>query len=496
MKAIMVTYDSLNRHFLPAYGNGWVKTPNFDRLAERCVVFDKSYVGSLPCMPARRELHTGRHNFLHRSWGPMEPFDDSMPELLKQNGIYSHLTSDHGHYWEDGGCTYHTRYSSWECERGQEGDPWKGVVGDVEIPEHLGQSWRQDVVNRTYLQSEDVQPQTLTFKNGVEFIDKNYGADQWFLHVETFDPHEPFYAMPQYRELYEKAAEYDGPLFDWPPYRQVSDEERSYVEHVRNMYAALVTMCDRNLGKILDRMDAYDLWEDTLLIVNTDHGFFLGGHDWWAKTNSVNLLEEVAHTPLFIWDPRCRRQGRCDCLVQTIDLAPTVLEFFGLPISKDMLGKPLRDAIAENKPVRTTGIYGAHGAQIACTDGGYTYILAPGEVNKPLYNYTLMTTHMRCRYPVEELQNATMAPPFSFTKGCPLVKTEDYNYFMGHVPDGSHNFKTALYDLAGDPHQEKPCQNEEKEAYFRKEIIRHMKENDAPAEQYIRMGLTEAGNKN
>ncbi len=123
MKAIMVMYDSLNRHFLPNYGNELTKMPNFRRLGEKCVTFDNSYVGSLPCMPARRELHTGRLNFLHRGWCPLEPFDDSMPEILKKNGIYTHLVSDHQHYWEDGGATYHTRYNSWECSRGQEGDP-------------------------------------------------------------------------------------------------------------------------------------------------------------------------------------------------------------------------------------------------------------------------------------------------------------------------------------------------------------------------------------
>ena len=106
MKAIMVMYDSLNRHMLSPYGCDWTQTPNFKRLADRCVTFDKCYVGSLPCMPARREIHTGRYNFLHRSWGPMEPYDDSMPEILKKNGIYSHLISDHYHYWEDGAVSY------------------------------------------------------------------------------------------------------------------------------------------------------------------------------------------------------------------------------------------------------------------------------------------------------------------------------------------------------------------------------------------------------
>ncbi len=119
MKAIMVMFDSLNRKFLPPYGCDFVYAPNFQRLAEHTVTFDTCYVGSLPCMPARRELHSGRYNFMHRAWGPVEPFDDSMPELLKKAGIHTHLVSDHTHYWEDGGATYHTRYSTWENVRGQ-----------------------------------------------------------------------------------------------------------------------------------------------------------------------------------------------------------------------------------------------------------------------------------------------------------------------------------------------------------------------------------------
>ena len=129
MKAIMLMFDSLNRHMLQPYGCDSTITPNFNRLAKHAVTFDNCYVASMPCMPARREIHTGRMNFLHRSWGPLEPFDDSMPEILKENGIYSHLVTDHYHYFEDGGCTYHTRYSSYEFVRGQEGDPWKGSVG-------------------------------------------------------------------------------------------------------------------------------------------------------------------------------------------------------------------------------------------------------------------------------------------------------------------------------------------------------------------------------
>ncbi|MBN2305211.1 MAG: sulfatase-like hydrolase/transferase, partial [Anaerolineae bacterium] len=164
MKAIMVMFDTLNRHMLPPYGCEWTHAPNFERLVERTVTFDNAYVGSMPCMPARRELHTGRYNFLHRSWGPVEPFDDSMPEILHRNGVYTHLVTDHYHYLEDGGATYHNRYQTWDVVRGQEGDRWKGVVQDPAIPPSLGDGtghrlWRQDWVNRATMPTEEDQPQ-------------------------------------------------------------------------------------------------------------------------------------------------------------------------------------------------------------------------------------------------------------------------------------------------------------------------------------------------
>ena len=71
MRAIVVMFDSLNRHYLPVYNpDCGIIAPNFERLATRAVTFDQCYAGSMPCMPARREMHTGRYNFLHRGWGP------------------------------------------------------------------------------------------------------------------------------------------------------------------------------------------------------------------------------------------------------------------------------------------------------------------------------------------------------------------------------------------------------------------------------------------
>jgi arylsulfatase A-like enzyme len=356
MKAIMVMFDSLNRRMLAPYGCDWVHTPNFARLAQHAATFDACYVGSMPCMPARRELHTGRYNFLHTGWGPLEPFDDSMPEMLKQHGVYTHLVSDHYHYWEDGGGCYNTRYNSWEFPRGQEGDPWKGVVGEVAIPENInGKGRRQDWVNRPYMTPEANHPQAQTFALGLEFLETNHAQDNWFLTIETFDPHEPYFVPERFQALY--PHDYQGPVFDWPGYRPVT-ESPAEVHHARCLNAALVSMCDEYLGRVLDFMDAHAMWDDTLLIVNTDHGFLLGEHGLWAK-NYPPMFNEIANTPLFIWDPRSRVQGeRRQSLVQTVDLAPTLLDFFGVAPTPDMQGHALRDTVARDIPVREAALYG------------------------------------------------------------------------------------------------------------------------------------------
>lgn len=483
MKTIMIMFDSLNRHMLPNYGCDWVKAPNFQRLAKRSITFDNSYIGSMPCMPARREIHTGRLNFLHRSWGPLEPYDVSMPQLLKENGIYSHLISDHQHYWEDGGCTYHPRYNSWEIVRGQEGDPWKGQVADPVIPEHLGQFWRHDAVNRSYITTEEEQPQTQTFDLGVEFIQKNMNEDDWFLQIETFDPHEPFMTMDHYQALYPHT--YNGPQFDWPDYRPIREDERDTIEHIRYMNAALISMCDHNLGKIIDMMDANNLWDDTMLIVNTDHGFLLGEHDYWAKI-TMPFYQEIAHTPFFVWDPRVKiADQRRKSLVSTIDIAPTVLDFFNIPIPEEVQGKSIKPILENDTPIREALLFGMFGGHVNCTDGEYVYMKGPETpANLPLFEYTLMPTHMRSMFSTDELQDIQLAKPFDFTKGCSTMRIPS----RGPITP-INNLNTLLYNVKKDEKQTTIITDSAITKMMESHLITLMKENDAPIEQYIRLGI-------
>jgi arylsulfatase A-like enzyme len=507
MKCVMVMFDSLNRRCLPPYGHqawSWVQAPNFQRLANRSVTFDNSYVCSMPCMPARRDLHTGRPNFLHRGWGPLEPFDDSMPELLKRAGVHTHLVTDHQHYWEDGGATYHQRYSTFEFIRGQEGDKWKGLVGGVPPAanafgrnargSHSDQLEFQDRVNRRFMPEPDDHPQARTFAAGLEFIEQNKDADRWLLQLETFDPHEPFFTHERdkavYAEHYEAWRKNDGRLWDWPDYEPVQDEHTTeLIEHMRHEYASLVSLCDRKLGEVLDAFDRHDLWHDTMLVVWTDHGFLLGEHDWWAKLR-MPWWDELAHTPFFVYDPRCRKQGeRRQALVQpAIDLAPTLLEFFGLQPTPDMTGKVLRDTIADDTPVRDTAMFGVYGSEVNVTDGRYVYMHAlDGRSRGPLYEYTLMPTHMKSLFAPDELTSdkVEMHPGFRFTKRCVVMRV------LRSQPgaDTDQPPRSRLYDLATDPEQQHAVDDETVQLRMTEHLVRLMHEIDAPTEQYRRLGL-------
>jgi len=520
MKVIMVMFDSLNRAMLSPYGCDWTITPNFKRLAENAVTFNNNYAGSLPCIPARRELHTGRYNFLHRSWGPLEPFDDSMPEILKNNGVYSHLVSDHLHYWEDGGATYHTRYSSWEIIRGQEGDKWKVLPelfedtqdyqnDEARFFESRRSLGRHDKVNRRYTDTEERMPMARTFRNGLEFIENNRSVDRWFLQIECSDPHEPFYCVDSFKELY--PHEYNGKPYDWPPYHQVTEDEQTQ-QHIKLEYAALLTMCDKYLGKVLDVMDENHMWQDTMLIVCTDHGFLLGEHGWWSKT-VMPVYDEICHTPLFIYDPRTKVKNEYrDALTQMIDLPATILEFFNIDRPKNMTGKPLRDVIERSdESIRDSALFGFFGAHVNITDGTYVYMKAPiNETPESLFEYTLMPTHMRSIFSVSEMKKATLSEPFSFTKECKVLKipaqsnvdSDDLGEMLNsRVEDESAkyidnnslvyaaNFGDKLYNLKTDPKQNTELSDFVVEARMANLLINKMKESDCPPEQFYRLGL-------
>ncbi len=503
MRAIFVLFDTLNRHFLEPYGADLMQTPNFRRLAEKSVRFDTHYVGSLPCMPARRDLLTGRLNFMHRSWGPLEPFDVAMTAVLKKQGIYSHLVTDHYHYMEVGGAGYLNSFSSYDFLRGQEGDPWKAVVAPdlaryrkdfhpAQYSDKQGSLPLQYMINRDFIREEADFSSVQCFDFGCEFLDRNSAADNWFLQIETFDPHEPFHAPARLREQF--PTEYDGPIRDWPPYARVSEGDAEANE-LRANYMALLAHCDEQLGRLLDKMDALDMWDDTMLVVSTDHGYLTGEHDWWAK-NKMPAYQEIAHIPLFLHHPdhiALWGQSRAG-LSQTPDLMPTFLEAFGCDVPEAVRGKSLLPLLEDPTTVNHESvIFGYFGGAINVTDGTYSYFRYPENLlDQELHQYTLMPSHMLQHFVQDELASATLVQDLPYACGYPVLRipvTSASPWYHTHGPAVMEANVSMLFDTAADPFQQHPITDAGLQARMTHKMIAEMRRNDAPPEAFARLDL-------
>lgn len=487
MRAIMVMFDTLSRRCLESYGTEEVKTPNFTRLAEHCAVFDNFYAGSLPCMPARRELHTGRINFLHRSWGPLEPFDCSVIQLLHEAGVYTHLVTDHSHYFEDGGATYHNRYNTWEGFRGQEGDRWtpqrlSDPACNVNLLNKQGESAEQHLANRTRMKTEEEMPSVRTISAGLDFLREYQEADNWFLQIECFDPHEPFYVPEKYRAMY-GCGDADK-AFYWPPYRPVGALTDAELKEVCREYAALITMCDTHLGRILDFMDEHEMWDDTMLIVNTDHGFLLGEHGFLGK-NYMPQYDELVHLPFYLHDPRAQAgTGRRASLAQTVDIAPTLLHWFGVQSPVEMDGRDLAPVVAGDNEIRKEVLFGMHGGHTNYCDGRYVLMQAPRPGNRPLASYTLMPTNIRGFFSEKILKTAMLEEGCRFTNGIPCMKYTQEAFYI--KPEA---FGTLVYDLKVDPGEEHPLTDPALLAALQARLLGALHAVHAPEEEYQRLGL-------
>ncbi len=492
MNVLFVVLDTLRRDYLAPYGSDWVQTPNIARLAERSIVCDNHWVGSLPCMPARREFMTGRHNFLERGWGPLEPFDDVLPDQLRQarpKPVFSHLITDHYHYFYLGGEGHNSSFDSWQFERGQESDLWISRVDLPALPETLNRQAhrQQNALNRLAQREEGEFSGPRCIEHAVRWLDDNRDSDNWFLQLELFDPHEPFYVVQEYLDLY--GDEWERPLYDWPSYGECQDDPAT-IAHIRKCYAALLTMTDRWLGTLWDQLDRLGRWEDTVVVLTTDHGTMLGEHDYWMK-NTMPVYNEIARIPLIVHLPGDRRAGaRVSALTQSTDLMPTILDWFDAPMPPHLHGTSLRPALEANTAIHDALIYGYFGMATNVTDGRYTYFRNPLAPDTTVYAYTAMPTQFHGFIPREQLAQAELGRFLGHTYNIPVFKIPQPGKApLGYEEAGTYRPRHDLHDLAIDPGQERPRADPTIEARMCALLREQLARVDAPREQWARLGL-------
>jgi arylsulfatase A-like enzyme len=415
LNSIVILCDTLRRDHCGPYHLGrplnqvvsaqqpaWVvPTPNMDRLAARGIVFDDAWCGSTPCMPARRDIYTGRHEFLERGWGPLEEEDLDLPrqvsgppnrsltKQLEEGYPVSGLITDHFHLWEQGSGNYHMGYSGFEFIRGNEADAWKTDPVSFPCPDSIHSKTERHFrnVHLTRKTEADYFPAQV-FTQAADWLQANHTHTDFYLHIDCFDPHEPWDPPEALLRMFDPRG-YDvpgwssmAPYDKWEPH-MTADE----LKHFQARYAAKVVLVDRWLGKLLDKMDELDLWKNTMIIFTSDHGTYNGDH---GRTGKLQTHEHdaVGHIPFIVAYPPGGQGTRRSQLVQLVDIYPTVLSAVGRPCPPDRHGISLIPVLEDaNAPTRSYALSGQFGKSVTITDGEWILHQSPQPSNEPLYWY-------------------------------------------------------------------------------------------------------------
>ncbi|MCB1692104.1 MAG: sulfatase [Pseudomonadales bacterium] len=503
-RAVVVLLDSLNRHMLGSYGGTEFETPNLDRFAARSKRFLNHYTGSLPCMPARHDILVGAMDFLWRPWGSIELWERPITYQLRRKEVPTMLFSDHPHLFETGGENYHTDFLGWEYLRGHESDPWKtredpSWVGTPALPAGSrfsisGKKTHYDA-SRTWFREELDFPGPRTMKESADWL-RTSGAhhDSFLMFVDEFDPHEPFDTPAPWANRYD--PDWDKDLMIWPPYaidgvkNGVLSEREG--RHVRANYGSKLSMIDHWFGKILDAMDEKSLWDDTLFIVCTDHGHYLGERDLWGKPR-VPQYETLGHTPLMIAAPGVSA-GTIDALSTNVDINATLQDLFDVTPDHETHGKSLLPLLyGEATSVREWAIGGVFGQWVQIQDGVNKYVRAPVGNGFPLSMWSNRWSTMPVSMaPGLRLPNPDRRAWLDFMPGSdiPVIRQPfeegDMLPFWSLNPqiDDHH-----LYVVRDDPGETENRLGDPLEARMKDMLIEALRAVSAPEEHFTRLGL-------
>lgn len=392
MNVIVLLNDTVRRDHINAYGvappwerpghegEPFIHTPNLDRLAAESALFDRFYCGSYPTIPCRYDLFTGRYGFPFRGWQPLEPDDVVLAELVSANGYLPMLIFDTPPLGNDD-YNYSRGFEGWVWVRGQHGDRYITDPVPVQLPAAARKiktyagtyRYLRNTARRTY-ERDWMCGKTLS--TAMDWLETNYTRDDFVLWVDMWDPHEPFDA-PVYDLRRYADPHYSGDSIIVPRYGRADYMTPAELNHVRALYAAEVTLCDRWVGRFLEKVEALGLNKNTLIIYLSDHGHLFGEHGLQGKpTGPLGMLYEVTtRVPLMVRHPTGIGAGRrIDGLAQHCDVLPTILEFLDVPIPSGVQGKSLwplihgevnhlREYAFSGRYSRTAGVPLAHARQ-------------------------------------------------------------------------------------------------------------------------------------
>jgi arylsulfatase A-like enzyme len=348
---LLVTVDTLRADHLSSYGNDRRTSPSIDRLAGSGVRFHNAFVQRSGTWPSLTSIFTSRYPRSHgvRSNGDMLAASvRTFTQQLRKNG-------------------FHTAAMITNMLRGRHpGFDELIIFGEVD-------QGRRD---------EAATARTIQWL-------REHGDEKFFVWLHLMGPHDPYEPAPEYRERYDTG--YRGPLDgSHDPLHAIHTERLQLTAgelgHVVSLYDAEIAEVDARIGRVLAALDELGLTDDTLVAFTSDHGEELYGR-YSYFFHSWSIYDSVLKVPLILSAPRqLPRDTTVDTVVESIDLAPTVLEVLGIPVPSSYEGRSLVPLIAGDE--ETSANPGAAFAELgpyiqSIRTDRWHYVYNPRELSSP-----------------------------------------------------------------------------------------------------------------
>lgn len=438
LNLILLVSDTFRADNLAAYGSQRVESPNLNRLAEQSVIFEDAYPEGMPTIPIRRTLYTGRrivptyYYYQHEpvqiaGWHHLYNEDVTLAETLHEAGYLTALVADVPHLQRPGR-NFHRGYYYYEWVRGQEIDYYAQAprrepdfldlypaeyLNQPELTRQFGREPKQGfgyflnqyTANRKRWLKHGQSIVEQTSKNAIAWLKENHQQGPFFLHVEAFDPHEPWDPPQEFLEKYLK----EPTAHSWPepPYADVKVPAEG-VKRLRANYAGEASNVDHWYGKILETIGELGLLENSVVVFMSDHGALLGEQGQWVK-GPERLRTQVTHIPVLVRVPGNQYAGkRVPGFAQIPDIFPTLLGRLNLKPPSRVTGEDLWPYVSGERTNQRDHIVSAYGyiASVRTPEWNYSAIW-----NKEKYTGTYKPQLYNRQSDPEELTNVAERNP-------------------------------------------------------------------------------------
>jgi arylsulfatase A-like enzyme len=485
MKTIIIMSDSFRYDHIGKLGMVDVDTPELDALLSDSVGFDNCYAGSFPTVPQRYDMLTGKLGFPFRGWEPLRETDITLAEILLDYGYATQMITDTNEILRHEQ-NYNRGYIGHHLERGQERDIYLTKMNEplpYTIPEekarhsfYFGDHTQADLtswVSSHWRWEEDRFPPRLA-KIASQWIESNYKARDFLLHLDFFDPHEPWDPPDYYVEKYH--PDYHGTPMTMPNYGKADVFTAEELKNMSARYKGEVEMVSKWIGFVIRKLKDVGIYDESLIIFTSDHGILLGEHNRTGKLNISKsdergpwpLYDPVVHVPLMMKMPGQAYKGtRVSETVQFTDLVPTILEIAGIDAGAPLPGMaplPPREIGQELK-----GILRGREQGLNRLDGQSMLPLMRGETEGWQREYVFSA--QRLGY-LNEQFSFSLSPEKDSTLFWITITGKGHTLLIG----GREEDSPELYDLESDPNQERNIfqDNKEKAREMNEAFCRHM----------------------